>query len=69
LQRLFLPGLIKEIAAGSLLRFAHKTPKNRLKGVFLPLQQAASSLLHLWIFCIFMQKIPINGHALGVCKV
>jgi hypothetical protein len=22
---------------------------------------AAGSLLHLWIFCIFMQKIPTNG--------
>jgi hypothetical protein len=28
-----------------------------------------SSLLHLWIFCIFMQKIPIIGAALAVCKV
>jgi hypothetical protein len=27
------------------------------------------SLLHLWIFYIYMQKIPINGHAFGVCKV
>ncbi|MDR1903432.1 MAG: helix-turn-helix transcriptional regulator [Treponema sp.] len=23
----------------------------------------ASSLLHLWIFCMNMQKIPIDGHA------
>jgi hypothetical protein len=22
---------------------------------------SARSLLHLWIFCMFMQKIPING--------
>jgi hypothetical protein len=28
-----------------------------------------SSLLHLWIFCIYMQKIPIDGRAFRVCKV
>jgi hypothetical protein len=26
-----------------------------------------SSPLRLWIFCMFMHKIPINGHAFGVC--
>jgi hypothetical protein len=28
-----------------------------------------SSLLDLWIFCIFMQKIPMNGHTYAVCRV
>jgi acetyl esterase/lipase len=53
----------------------------RDKGIILPSSVTAyspvtdmtgtmpSSLLHLWIFCMTMQKIPINGHAFGVCKV
>jgi hypothetical protein len=31
--------------------------------------QHPSSLSRLWIFCIFMQKIPIIGATYAVCKV
>jgi hypothetical protein len=59
------PGYSREPVSGyTAVRRRGVGPANGLPG-----KECSSSLLHLWIFCIFMQKIPINGHAFGVCKV